>query len=315
MTRETKIGLLVGLAFIIVIGILLSDHMTSSTDPPPAALVSTGRGVRSTIATPGGSQQPYSPIVTPTQVQPQHTVPTPRDLQSPTPPQAIVQVGGPSIQTQAAPPAGSIAFVGNGGQMQQPTGPVQDQQVAGADSPGNPLNQIAQRQGESLVTVTPGASQQSQQHSVPQMGFRDYVAQSGDTVSRMAAKFLGSRSKAAQDAIIRANPTLQQDPNRVIEGRTYRIPISTAAASIGTVASPAPALTPVHPVATVASAAEYFYTVKEGDSLWRIAQEQLGNPGAIDAIKELNKDQLKGGDTIQVDMKLRLPGRPLARAN
>ena len=34
MTRETKIGLLVGLAFIIVIGILLSDHMTSTTQPP-----------------------------------------------------------------------------------------------------------------------------------------------------------------------------------------------------------------------------------------------------------------------------------------
>ena len=38
MTRETKIGLLVGLAFIIVIGILLSDHLTSSTEPPMATL-------------------------------------------------------------------------------------------------------------------------------------------------------------------------------------------------------------------------------------------------------------------------------------
>ena len=33
MTRETKIGLLVGLAFIIVIGILLSDHIGSTTEP------------------------------------------------------------------------------------------------------------------------------------------------------------------------------------------------------------------------------------------------------------------------------------------
>ena len=38
MTRETKIGLLVGLAFIIVIGILLSDHFTSTTQPHQAAL-------------------------------------------------------------------------------------------------------------------------------------------------------------------------------------------------------------------------------------------------------------------------------------
>ncbi len=46
MTRETKIGMLVGLAFIIVIGILLSDHMTSTTEPPKAALASAGPDVR-----------------------------------------------------------------------------------------------------------------------------------------------------------------------------------------------------------------------------------------------------------------------------
>ena len=36
MTRETKIGLLVGLAFIIVIGILLSDHLTTRGELPAA---------------------------------------------------------------------------------------------------------------------------------------------------------------------------------------------------------------------------------------------------------------------------------------
>ena len=49
MTRETKIGLLVGLAFIIVIGILLSDHLTSSTEPPQAPLATAGNTVRSTV--------------------------------------------------------------------------------------------------------------------------------------------------------------------------------------------------------------------------------------------------------------------------
>ena len=53
MTRETKIGLLVGLAFIIVIGILLSDHLTNSTEAPPAVIAQTARGVRESIAVPG----------------------------------------------------------------------------------------------------------------------------------------------------------------------------------------------------------------------------------------------------------------------
>jgi hypothetical protein len=52
MTRETKIGLLVGLAFIIVIGILLSDHMTSSTEPPRRRCRSPGNNVRESVITP-----------------------------------------------------------------------------------------------------------------------------------------------------------------------------------------------------------------------------------------------------------------------
>ena len=40
MTRETKIGLLVGLAFIIVVGILLADQLGRSIEPPPANVAS-----------------------------------------------------------------------------------------------------------------------------------------------------------------------------------------------------------------------------------------------------------------------------------
>ena len=54
MTRETKIGLLVGLAFIIVIGILLSDHLTSATEPPQPPLAQAGNDVRRAGAVPGG---------------------------------------------------------------------------------------------------------------------------------------------------------------------------------------------------------------------------------------------------------------------
>jgi len=57
------------------------------------------------------------------------------------------------------------------------------------------------------------------------------------------------------------------------------------------------------------------YTVKENDSLWKIAAEYLGRPGAVDEIKELNKDILKGSDTLRPNMKLRLPAKPLASAN
>ena len=105
----------------------------------------------------------------------------------------------------------------------------------------------------------------------------------------------------------------------MIVGQTYLIP---AGASGGTAAQqvqaqPQPEQQPQQPALqtpageAIASVTDYFYTVRENDSLWKIANEQLGNPGAIAAIKELN--QLKS-DTITPGMKLRLPGKPIAQA-
>src|SRR4051794_29850308 len=57
MTRETKSGMLVGLAFIIVIGILLSAHMTSTTETPRADQPRAGSDVRGrpTTGAPGAA--------------------------------------------------------------------------------------------------------------------------------------------------------------------------------------------------------------------------------------------------------------------
>src|SRR5688572_6216946 len=52
-----------------------------------------------------------------------------------------------------------------------------------------------------------------------------YIAAIGDTVSNMAGAFLGGDDKAHKDAIINANASLQADPDRVVVGRAYRIPV------------------------------------------------------------------------------------------
>jgi nucleoid-associated protein YgaU len=54
--------------------------------------------------------------------------------------------------------------------------------------------------------------------------------------------------------------------------------------------------------------------VKENDSLWSIAADQLGSGGSWTAIKELNADVLKGSDVVRPNMKLRLPAKPVASA-
>ena len=284
MTRETKIGLLVGLAFIIVVGILLSDYLRSTGEPPQAALSSAASAVRAAINSPGTSNPPIT-IVAPHDAAPQQPVPT-RDELNPAPSPVIPIEPTPSQQDRAANPV--------------PAQP--DQTTTGTDT----LSDAARRRGEQLVPSNPDGTPTSPQVSspAPAVATRTYVAQSGDSVSRMAARFLGANTKTNRQAIIEANPSLQDDPDRVIVGKSYNIP---GKGQIIAAAPPAPAT----PAAPDDSTSGNVYTVQAGDSLWSIANDELGDPRAIDQIKDLNQTILKGKDhdVLYPGMKLRLPAK------
>jgi len=52
------------------------------------------------------------------------------------------------------------------------------------------------------------------------------------------------------------------------------------------------------------------YTVKDGDSLWKIAASQLGNGGRFEEIAKLNADVLKGRENnLTVGMQLKIPAK------
>jgi len=57
-----------------------------------------------------------------------------------------------------------------------------------------------------------------------------YTAKDGDSVTTLAIALLGSDTPAARDAIINNNPSLKQNPDRLIAGQTYWIPAPTAPA-------------------------------------------------------------------------------------
>jgi nucleoid-associated protein YgaU len=306
MTRETKISLLVGLAFIIVMGILLTDHMRSAGEPPQAALQDAGIAVRQAVNAPGMGEPPIR-IVQPADSSPTESVPTHDELTRPAPP--VIPSTNYQGNDQSEPVRPNVVAM-----------PPEDH---GADTPGpKPLVDVAARNGEPLVPANIdgsnrngdlGSSDTTNTSPAPVAvaGPSKYKAQSGDSVSRMAAKFLGSNSRANMQAIIDANPSLQDDPDRVIVGQSYVIPGARQTAMV----SSSPRV--IQPPATVGrtNGQEYFYTVQEGDSLWGIANDQLNDPAAVDAIKELNASVLKGKDTVIPGMKLRLPSKPAASAN
>jgi hypothetical protein len=353
MTRETKIGLLVGLAFIIVIGILLSDHMTSTTQPQQAKLDEAASNVRESVSAPAPATPQPAPVTSVRQISPANPVPTQAELRAPVQQQqqpagvAQVQVGGP-----AAPQSGSPIAIRQDIPItpQTPQAPLpQNQQHEPIVAEGNggnnvansTLEEFARGVGEPIVPA--GAGGNNTNHATPQtnkpeatnasgaiVGGKEYVALAGDSLSRIASKLMGSNSKANREAIVKANPSLQKNPDVIIEGRKYIIPAAVKVASTGvneskpgsaTPASgstakaiPVTALVDPLPGTSPAAGGGEWYVVKDNDNLWKIAAEQLGTGSAWQTIRDMNKDVLKGGDTVQVNMRLRLPPKPMASA-
>jgi len=280
MNRETKIGLLVGLAFILVIGILLSDHFRSITEPPQAMLSGAGAKVRQGVVSPGTNAPPIT-LVTPQIVVPSTPVPTPGDVtQTPTP------VVPAPLQTPKPAPA--------------------PETVNGADPPTpdipDTLHYDQHPQPHGTIEILPP--------SIPSL--KPYVAQPGDTLGKIAARTMGTNSKANRTAIINANPAMRDDPDLIVAGATYMIPAAATPA-------PTPALTPTptDPTATTpppATSTADVYVVVAGDNLWRIASDVCGDPGTLDQIRQINKDVLKGKDNLKVGMKLKLPPKAIAFA-
>lgn len=314
MTRETKIGLLVGLAFIIVIGILLSDHLTSTTEPISAPLAKVGATSREGLTTLGRPTVPAVTIEPPPVIEPRRPVITVEEMKKPAEVTDVIKLGPAPVQpvqptpfapTQA-PEAGALS-----GLVNQHAGELEVVGGNGAAQPKPTPSQvvvIVPQEGQTVVSTT--------------SSFKEYKAQEGDTLNKLAGRFLGKNTAANRDAIMRANPAMKGDPNRIVVGRTYLIPTTaTTVANLplpkNVTNAPTASVAPQQPRGTIPvveqrpqAVGTYWYTVKENDNLWKIASRELGDGNAWTAIKELNKDVLKGGETVRENMRLRLPAKP-----
>jgi LysM repeat protein len=287
MTRETKIGLLVGLAFVIVIGILISDHLSSTNEPGGAPLRAAAENVRASLGQTGDTDV-APPLRAPTSISPQQTVVTSDELNRRSAQPPVVFVTPPVIPPVTPPVAPQQPVVNRGNQTDH-------------------LHQIARNMGEEIV-VPPGNDSDNTppprvaQPAPPAAKARTYEAQPGDSLGGIALKEMGSSCKANRDAIIAANPGLADNRDLIVAGRRYVIP----AINNGTVTATMPPHTtePAKPTEATVT-----YTVKSHDTLWSIATTEVGSPNAVAAIKELNQDVLNGSDRVRPNMKLKLPAR------
>ncbi len=144
-----------------------------------------------------------------------------------------------------------------------------------------------------------------------------YVVQSGDNLAVIAKKFYGAEEGNRLkniEWIYQANARNLVSPDEVSEGQKLFIP---APPGVGTqsIVSAGSSDERAEPVKLKQSSKKQkvrrggFYVVKDGDSLWRIASEQLGDGTRYEEIAELNSKIIAEEDVLVVGMRLRLPAR------
>jgi nucleoid-associated protein YgaU len=159
---------------------------------------------------------------------------------------------------------------------------------------------------------------------------RVYTVVEGDNLGSIAKKVYGldeGNRMVNIKRIVQANQAVLPSPDAVRVGQKLIIP-PLPATSTTTKAAVAPAVSTNRPMDVLpqklfekvealgrrapapapAPAAEgRWYTVQNGDSLWKIAASQLGSGTRCDEIAKLNVETLNSSDTLDVGMKLRLP--------
>ena len=224
--------------------------------------------------------------------------------------------------------------------LEQPAAPAHPP-VATASQP-RPESPSESRPAEMLTKVTdilePAKPAPVASKPAPIPGSKTYVVVAGDNLPAIAKKMYGPEEGnrlANIDRIYQANLTVLKSPAEVYVGQKLVIPppllplakpATTTAATTTTARMPNPnkpadvmpktlfekveSLGKRAPAAVPPPTPEgRWYTVQDGDNLWKIAAGQLGAGSRWDEIHKLNAEILTSQDALKVGMRLRLPAK------
>ena len=139
---------------------------------------------------------------------------------------------------------------------------------------------------------------------------RMVTVKEGETLSELASEHLGSAGK--WQLIMDVNADVLKKPEQLRAGMKLRIPAEPVVAVIeeaNEALTGSPTARQTQPEREAQPTNTKTYTVKEGDSLYRIAQQLLGDGDRYDEIYQANKDKLSSASDIRVGMTLKLPAR------
>lgn len=339
MARETKVGLLVGLVFIVCFAVILANRGRQDTlqTQLPFAFVMDHEvltPVASPDAAPGASSyaagNPAAPAPQPVSEPAYRQVADARDGYA----APIPVVTGPQVRPQAAA-ANLPARRTEGLRTDLPTRERALQQLldqrhaemtAGAAATrksasevsfqpvrGTPLtaveNSVSTSAAPGRVDVPPGSGPAAPLRP----SARRHTVVPKDTLSKIALTYYGSRSPRVIDALFEANRDILPQKDMVPLGVELVLPeIADLAATTRHAQRPVESPSRTHRLAAQpadAGAAPGFswYQIKKNDRYISIAREQLGDERRWREIHEMNKDKFPDPGKIRAGVRIKLP--------
>ncbi|UCF00360.1 MAG: LysM peptidoglycan-binding domain-containing protein [Planctomycetota bacterium] len=278
MTRDAKIGLLLGLLFIFLIAFVINGLPSFSEERNNNELTTNMVGLRNT---PPGIAAKERELIKP-------KLPVVKDT---------------SKDTASSAENEDIRF-----EMPLPK----------SQTVSNEVKSIVPASSSPAAEETKSLSKQQNKSTLPKI----YVVNEGDSLALIAKKFYGAGEGNKEINITRifeANRKVLRSPDEIYIGQKLIIPpLTTSTPGKGKVAS-AFSSTQFIKVESIGERHLFTensqtkqcrsYTTREGDSLWKIAAEKLGDGSRYSEIAKINADILEDEDNLSVGMRLKIPVR------
>ena len=279
MTSDAKIGLLLGLVFIFIIAFLINGLPNFRKDKDDNEL--TIGLVGSQNVPPGlaaGERKANREVIN-----------------------RIEPVKEPHLESRISPePDRGIRF-----ETALPTNPVVSKQDVIAEPAALQLPPAIAKNSQSDTSEPAGPA-------LPQV----YIVSDGDSLASIAKKFYGDSDGnrlANINRIFEANRGLLKSPDQIYLGQKLTIPALQNDKSklqqvfSGTIFKKVESVGRRHLPSAPPAKQDSRHVVREGDSLWQIAAEQLGDGARYSEIAELNADIIDDEDTLVVGTRLKIP--------
>lgn len=335
MTRETKVGLLIGLGLILLIGIIVSDYLSVAQMQEPAALTEFGPRAGESIRndrqpSPAALAETAAPVSNRRQ-----TIPTPQEMgppssgpaqpqarpdapiaQGPTSP-AYVPLLSSTARTTPTPVEPTAEAIPTPAEMtlselappppafvtrQAPVTPVDTRDrasLAGRETPTSSGSRPVARVEPPVSVPTPHPSRNTIVHHV----------QEGETLFEIAQKYYGDGEQ--WPTIARANPERVMEGGNVREGVRLMLPAQPDDNVQAVVNAANQALQTRATVSTSSRTVK----VASGDTLIGLARKHLGDGGRWKELLAANRGKLDGPQDLRVGMELNLPASGSALAS